>query len=182
MCFISGKYQYAELSKLFSVVSQLVRCCDVSSKCASSVVSISMQNSVNCTVTAVYNPQEYTNAPPLLTPKSWKNWISEVLTAPQIQHSKGLCGSTQNKWPTLQILFFTHDVITSSYYAYLSLQIHHLSAISAVIGNLFTIVKLQFKRHALCTCQKTYLQAREATQKIQFQRKKAVLFQIKCKC
>lgn len=31
------KYQYAELSKLYSVVSQLVRCCDVSSKCASSV-------------------------------------------------------------------------------------------------------------------------------------------------
>lgn len=34
------KYQYAELSKLYSVVSQLVRCCDVSSKCTSSVVSI----------------------------------------------------------------------------------------------------------------------------------------------
>lgn len=33
------KYQYAELSKLYSVVSQLVRCCDVSSKCTSSVVS-----------------------------------------------------------------------------------------------------------------------------------------------
>ncbi|XP_053404353.1 probable ubiquitin carboxyl-terminal hydrolase FAF-X isoform X2 [Mercenaria mercenaria] len=31
------KYQYAELSKLYSVVSQLVRCCDVSSKCTSSV-------------------------------------------------------------------------------------------------------------------------------------------------
>lgn len=30
------KYQYAELSKLYSVVSQLVRCCDVSSKCTSS--------------------------------------------------------------------------------------------------------------------------------------------------
>ena len=44
------KYQYAELSKLYSVVSQLVRCCDVSSKCASSVVSISMQNSVNCSL------------------------------------------------------------------------------------------------------------------------------------
>ena len=44
------KYQYAELSKLYSVVSQLVRCCDVSSKCASSVVSISMQNSVNFTL------------------------------------------------------------------------------------------------------------------------------------
>ena len=32
------KYQYADLAKLYSVVSQLVRCCDVSSKCASSVV------------------------------------------------------------------------------------------------------------------------------------------------
>ncbi|XP_052271352.1 probable ubiquitin carboxyl-terminal hydrolase FAF-X [Dreissena polymorpha] len=31
------KYQYAELSKLHSVVSQLVRCCDISSKCTSSV-------------------------------------------------------------------------------------------------------------------------------------------------
>ncbi|XP_052783474.1 probable ubiquitin carboxyl-terminal hydrolase FAF-X isoform X2 [Mya arenaria] len=30
------KYQYAELSKLYSVVSLLVRCCDVSSKCTSS--------------------------------------------------------------------------------------------------------------------------------------------------
>ncbi|XP_052214421.1 probable ubiquitin carboxyl-terminal hydrolase FAF-X [Dreissena polymorpha] len=31
------KYQYAEFSKLYSVVSQLVRCCDVSAKCTSSV-------------------------------------------------------------------------------------------------------------------------------------------------
>jgi len=31
------KYQHAELSKLYSVVSQLVRCCDVSSKCHSSI-------------------------------------------------------------------------------------------------------------------------------------------------
>ncbi|KAH9509417.1 putative ubiquitin carboxyl-terminal hydrolase FAF-X [Bulinus truncatus] len=31
------KYQYAELSKLYSVVSQLVRCCDVSQRCQSSV-------------------------------------------------------------------------------------------------------------------------------------------------
>ena len=51
----------------------------------------------------------------------------------------------QNKRPTLQTLFFTHDVLTSSNYAYLSLQTHQLSAISAVIGNMFTIVKLQFK-------------------------------------
>ena len=31
------KYQYAELGKLYSVVSQLVRCCDVSSLTQSSV-------------------------------------------------------------------------------------------------------------------------------------------------
>ncbi|XP_052826881.1 probable ubiquitin carboxyl-terminal hydrolase FAF-X, partial [Octopus bimaculoides] len=31
------KYQYADLSKLFSVVSHLTRCCDVSAKCQSSV-------------------------------------------------------------------------------------------------------------------------------------------------
>ena len=30
------KYQYAELGKLYSVVSQLVRCCDVSARCQSS--------------------------------------------------------------------------------------------------------------------------------------------------
>ena len=58
---------------------------------------------------------------------------------------------TANKKPTLQTLFFTHDVITSSNYAYLSLQTHQLSAISAVIGNRFTVVKLQFKCHGLCT-------------------------------
>lgn len=31
------KYQYADLSKLYSVVSHLTRCCDVSAKCQSSV-------------------------------------------------------------------------------------------------------------------------------------------------
>jgi ubiquitin carboxyl-terminal hydrolase 9/24 len=31
------KYQYAELSKLYAVVSQLIRCCDVSAACHSSV-------------------------------------------------------------------------------------------------------------------------------------------------
>ena len=51
--------------------------------------------------------------------------------------------STANKKLTLQTLFFTHHVITSSNYVYLSLQTHQLSAISAVIGNRFTIVKLQ---------------------------------------
>ena len=53
--------------------------------------------------------------------------------------------STANKELTLQTLFFTHDVITSSNYVYLSLQTHQLSAISAVIGNRFT-------SHGLCTC------------------------------
>ena len=31
------KYQYAELSKLYAVVSQLIRCCDVNMRCQSSV-------------------------------------------------------------------------------------------------------------------------------------------------
>lgn len=31
------KYQYAELGKLYAVVSQLVRCCDVSSRMQSSI-------------------------------------------------------------------------------------------------------------------------------------------------
>ena len=51
--------------------------------------------------------------------------------------------STANKKLTLQTLFFTQDVIASSNYVYLSLQTHQLSVISAVIGNRFTIVKLQ---------------------------------------
>ena len=71
----------------------------------------------------------------------------------------------QNNRPTLQTLFFTHDVLTSSNYAYLSLQTHQLSAISAVIGNMFTIVKLQFKVTLCAHVIKTSLQAREATQK-----------------
>ncbi|XP_025080256.1 LOW QUALITY PROTEIN: probable ubiquitin carboxyl-terminal hydrolase FAF-X [Pomacea canaliculata] len=33
------KYQYAELSKLYSVVSHLVRCCDVSHRCQSSIAN-----------------------------------------------------------------------------------------------------------------------------------------------
>lgn len=31
------KYQYAELGKLYTVVSQLVRCCDVTSRMQSSI-------------------------------------------------------------------------------------------------------------------------------------------------
>lgn len=31
------KYQYAELGKLYAVVGQLVRCCDVSARCRSSI-------------------------------------------------------------------------------------------------------------------------------------------------
>ena len=38
------RYQYAELGKLYSVVSQLVRCCDVSARMRSSV---SVRNPVN---------------------------------------------------------------------------------------------------------------------------------------
>lgn len=34
------KYQYAELNRLYSVVSVLVRCCDVSNRCLSSNVSL----------------------------------------------------------------------------------------------------------------------------------------------
>jgi len=34
------KCQYPELSKLYAVVSQLVRCCDISAKCLSSSVSV----------------------------------------------------------------------------------------------------------------------------------------------
>lgn len=30
------KYQYPELGKLYQVVSQLIRCCDISHKCQSS--------------------------------------------------------------------------------------------------------------------------------------------------
>ena len=40
------KYQHAELSKLYSVVSQLVRCCDVSQRCHSSI-SVSIHRSCN---------------------------------------------------------------------------------------------------------------------------------------
>ena len=71
--------------------------------------------------TAVYNPQEYTTLTPTFDPKILDKWISDILTAPQIQHSKGPCVSSPNKRPNLQTLFFTHDVITSSNYAYLSL-------------------------------------------------------------
>ena len=41
------KYQYAELGRLYQVVSQLIRCCDVSQKQQSSQpVSIECQNMV----------------------------------------------------------------------------------------------------------------------------------------
>ena len=33
------KYQYPELGKLYAVVSQLIRCCDVSARCQSSAVA-----------------------------------------------------------------------------------------------------------------------------------------------
>lgn len=40
------KYQYAELGKLYTVVSQLIRCCNVSSR---------MQSSINGTVNFKYS-------------------------------------------------------------------------------------------------------------------------------
>jgi len=40
------KYQYAELSKLYAVVSQLVRCCDVSDSCHSSCSVSSLKEEV----------------------------------------------------------------------------------------------------------------------------------------
>ena len=85
--------------------------------------------------------------------------------------------STANKKLTLQTLFFTHDVITSSNYVYLSLQTHQLSAISAVIGNRFTIVKLQVMVCAHVMSINTS-PGKGSNSKIQFQRKKAVLFQM----
>ena len=86
--------------------------------------------------------------------------------------------STANKKLTLQTLFFTHDVITSSNYVYLSLQTHQLSAISAVIGNRFTIVKLQVMvcAHVMSI---NISPGKGSNSKILFQRKKAVLFQMK---
>ena len=38
------RYQYAELGKLYSVVSQLVRCCDVSSRMRSSITVRKLTN------------------------------------------------------------------------------------------------------------------------------------------
>ena len=86
--------------------------------------------------------------------------------------------STANKKLTLQTLFFTHDVITSSNYVYLSLQTHQLSVISAVIGNRFTIVKLQVMvcAHVMSI---NISPGKGSNSKIKFQRKKAVLFQMK---
>ena len=85
--------------------------------------------------------------------------------------------STANKKLTLQTLFFTHDVLTSSNYAYLSLQTHQLSAISAVIGNRLTIVKLQVMvcAHVMSI---NISPGKGSNSKIQFQWKKAVLFQM----
>ena len=42
------KYQYAELGKLYSVVSLLVRCCDVSSRCQSSVAVSKLETRLQC--------------------------------------------------------------------------------------------------------------------------------------
>ena len=86
--------------------------------------------------------------------------------------------STANKKLTLQTLFFTHDVITSSNYVYLSLQTHQLSAISAVIGNRFTIVKLQVMVCAHVN-KRLSRQGKQLKKEERTQRKKAVLFQMK---
>lgn len=42
------KYQYAELGKLYTVVSQLVRCCDVSSRMQSSINGRSISQVYSC--------------------------------------------------------------------------------------------------------------------------------------
>lgn len=46
------KYQYAELGKLYTVVSQLVRCCDVSPR---------MQSSINGLCLVVVRPPLFLN-------------------------------------------------------------------------------------------------------------------------
>ena len=51
------RYQYAELGKLYSVVSQLVRCCDVSSRMRSSVpVSITFYSLRSSVITYFRSP------------------------------------------------------------------------------------------------------------------------------
>ena len=77
----------------------------------------------------MYDTQEYTTRTPTFDPKILEKMDLGYIDRTQIQHSKGPCVSTPNKRPTLQTLFFTHDVITSSKYEYLSLQTHQLSAI-----------------------------------------------------
>ena len=77
-------------------------------------------------------------------------------------------------------IFFSHMMSSQVLnYAYLSLQTHQLSAISAVIGNMFTIVKLQFKVTLCAHVKKTISPGKGSNSKILFQRKKAVLFQMK---
>lgn len=46
------KYQYAELGKLYTVVSQLVRCCDVSSRMQSSINGEFVLATQSCTISA----------------------------------------------------------------------------------------------------------------------------------
>jgi len=50
------KYQYAELAKLYAVVSQLIRCCDVTSKCQSSV-TVSVNNHLSQSMSIIYHCQ-----------------------------------------------------------------------------------------------------------------------------
>lgn len=41
------KYQYAELGKLYTVVSQLIRCCDVSSRMQSSINGNALRSNIH---------------------------------------------------------------------------------------------------------------------------------------
>lgn len=50
------KYQYAELNRLYSVVSVLVRCCDVSSRCLSSNVSLFSVFQTSLIIINIKNP------------------------------------------------------------------------------------------------------------------------------
>ena len=133
---------------------------------------------LNVPYTAEYNLQEYKIRTPTFDPKILEKMDFVSIDRTPNQHSKGPCVSTANKKLTLQTLFFTHDVITSSNYVYLSLQTHQLSAISAVIGNRLTIVKLQVMvcAHVMSI---NISPGKGSNSKIQFQRKKAVLFQMK---
>ena len=106
--------------------------------------------------TAVYYPQEYTTPTPTFDPKILEKMdfgcFDRTPNSASCILKVCVCQLQTSGLPCKH--YFSHiNVITSSNNAYLSLQTHQLFEISAVIGNRFTIVKLQFKCHALCTCQ-----------------------------